>query len=227
MTPGPDLGDYEKAEQAFRTAAVFRPDLPVGPLGLSALALYRGDFEFARKQCDDTRKKYENSPQPLMMAAVIEFFSRDFDAAERLYREAASRLGRTGGLDFLGSVRFLSAIGFIRLKAGAEAEGKALLEEAQALDEKELSSTNDDQRRSYSLAADNAALGNHQAAVAALSDAIAAGWIDYRSIELDPRFDLIRDTEVFKEIGKHLTQKVENMRRHLPSRKLALTPNSQ
>jgi hypothetical protein len=78
----------------------------------------------------------------------------------------------------------------------------------------------------YSLAADNAALGNLAAAVAALSDAIAAGWIDYRAIELDPRFDPIRETEAFKEILMPLAKKVEDMRRHLPSRKLALTPNS-
>src|SRR5262249_16898658 len=30
-----DLGDYERAEKGYRTAAEFRPDLPVGALGLS------------------------------------------------------------------------------------------------------------------------------------------------------------------------------------------------
>ena len=220
-----DLGDYDRAERSFKTATVFRPDLPVGSLGLTAVALYRGDYESARQQCAETRAKYADSPQPLMMAAVIEFFGRNFDNAEKLYRQLSGS-DRTGGLDFLGSVRFLSAIGFIRLKSGAEAEGKALLQEAQALDEKELSSTND-LRRSYSLAADNAALGKNQAALTALSDAIAAGWIDYRAIELDPRFDSIRDTKAFKEILTHLTQKVEDMRRHAPGRKLALTPNTQ
>src|SRR5207253_8538967 len=106
-----------------------RPDLPVGPLGLSELALFRGDYEAARKHCEDARGKYKDNPQPLMLAAVIEFFSRHFDAAERLYQEACLS-NREGGGDFLGSVRFLSALGFIRKHAGAAVEGRALLEEA-------------------------------------------------------------------------------------------------
>jgi serine/threonine protein kinase/tetratricopeptide (TPR) repeat protein len=215
-----DLGDYDRAEKAFKTATVFRPDLPVGPLGLSALALFRGDYEAARKQCEEARAKYKDNPQPLILAAVIEFFSHHFDAAERLYREACLS-NRQGGVDFLGSVRFLSALGFIRRHSGAEAEGKALLEEAQALDEKELLSTPDNLRRLYSLAADYAALGNRKGAAATLEKAIEAGWIDYRSMELDPRFDSIRDTQTFKDTLTQLTNKVEEMRRRMAGRKLA------
>ena len=217
-----ELGDYDKAEKAFKTAAVFRPDLPVGPLGLSALALFRGDYESARKQCEEARAKYAGNPQPLMMAAVIEFFSRNFDAAEKFYREACIS-NREGGVDFLGSVRFLSALGFIRRNAGAEAEGKALLEEAQALDQKDLLSTPDNLRRLYSQAANYVALGDREGATATLEKAIEAGWIDYRSMELDPRFDSIRGAQTFKDILTRLTSKVQEMRRHLPGRKLAST----
>jgi serine/threonine protein kinase/Tfp pilus assembly protein PilF len=219
-----DLGDYDQAEKSFKTAAVFRPDLPVGPLGLSAVALYRGDYESARKRCAEARVKYAESRQPLMMAAVIEFFSRNFDTAEKLYRELGAS-DRDGGLDFLGSVRFLSALGFIRRHAGAERQGRALLEEAQALDKKELLSTPDNVRRLYGAAADYAALGDREKASAALVAAIEAGWIDYRSMELDPRFDCIRETETFKETLAHLTNKVKEMRRQLPGRKLASTLN--
>jgi serine/threonine protein kinase/tetratricopeptide (TPR) repeat protein len=219
-----DLGDYDRAEAAFKTAAVFRPDLPVGPLGLSALALYRGDYESARRQCEEARAKYSGNPQPLMMAAVIEFFSRRFDAAERFYREACAS-NREGGVDFLGSVRFLSALGFIRRHAGAEVEGNALLKEAQVLDEKELLSTAGNLRRLYSQAANYAALGNRESAMWALEKAINAGWIDHRSLELDPRFDSIRETQPFKDILTGLTKKVEEMRRHLPGRQLASNPN--
>ncbi len=218
------LGDYDGAEKAFKTAAVFRPDLPVGDLGLSALALYRGDYESARKKCEEAREKYADNLQPLMMAAVIEFFYRHFDAAEKLYREACAS-NREGGVDFLGSVRFLSALGFIRRHCGAEAEGKALLKEAQTLDEKELSSTPDNLNRLYSMAADYAALGDRENATSALTKAIAAGWIDHRSMELDPRFDSIRDTSIFKDILTQLINKVGEMRRTLPGRKLASSLN--
>jgi serine/threonine protein kinase/tetratricopeptide (TPR) repeat protein len=215
-----DLGDYDRAEKAFRTAAVFRPDLPVGALGLSALALYRSDYDAARKQCAEARAKYADNPQPLMMAAVIEFFSRHFDTAEKLYREACIT-NRDGGVDFLGSVRFLSALGFIRRNSGAEAEGKALLLEAQALDKRELLATPHNLRQLYSAAADYAALGDGEKATSALTKAIAAGWIDYRAMQFDPRFDSIRGTQPFKDTLTRLTNKVEAMRRHLPGRQLA------
>jgi tetratricopeptide (TPR) repeat protein len=133
-----ELGEYEKAEKAYQTAAVFQPDLPVGTLGLSMLALFRGDYEGARRQCDLAWTKYKDNPQPLIMAALIEFFNRHFPEAERLYREALG-LNHAGGVEFVGSVRFLSALGFILRNSAAEAEGKTLLEEARALDEKEVS----------------------------------------------------------------------------------------
>jgi serine/threonine protein kinase/tetratricopeptide (TPR) repeat protein len=216
------LGDYEKAEQAYQTAAVFRSDLPVGPLGLSTVALFRGDYENARKQCQDARAKYKDNPQPLMMSALIEFFSRHFAEAEKLYREALVS-DRGGGVSFAGSVRFLSAIGFIRRAAGDDTEGKQLLEEARSLDEKDLASTRENPETLYSFAADSAALGDRDAALAVLDKAVAAGWIDYRSMQLDPRFDSLRSKQAFQKILTDLRVKVEEMRRHLPSRKLAST----
>ena len=221
-----DLGDYDKAEQAYKAAGVFRPDLPVAPLGFARLALLRGDYENARGLCEEARAKYKDNPQPLMMAAVIEFFSRNFDAAGRLYREAISTLGRTGGVNFLGSVRFISALGFIQKSSGAHVEdGQALLEESRALEETELAAAPENPALLYNLAADQAALGNSEAANAALNRAVEVGWIDYRSIELDPRFDSLRNTEAFKDILTRLTNKVEEMRRHLPGRKLASNLN--
>ena len=217
-----DLGDYEKAERAYQTAAVFRPDLPVGVLGLSRLALLRGDYESARRECETAWAKYKGDPQPLIMLAVIEFFSRNFPTAERLYREALAA-NRPGGVDFAGSVRFLSALGFVRHRAGLEAESRALLEEARALDENELSRAPGNPRSLYSLAASCAALGNSEKANVNLEKAIAAGWIDFRSMELDPRFDSIRDLGAFEEILNRLKQRVQMMRGRLPARLLAAT----
>jgi tetratricopeptide (TPR) repeat protein len=160
-----DLGEYDKAREAYGAAVVFKPDLPVGLLGLSAVALYRGDYQTARSQCEQARLKFKDNPQPLEMAALIEFFSRHFDAAEKLYREALAS-NRSGGVDFMGSVRFLSALGSIESLSSAHAkEGKALLEEARALDEKELEVAQENSALPYSLAADDAALGNAQPAI--------------------------------------------------------------
>ena len=97
-------------------------------------------------------------------------------------------------------------------------EGKALLEEARWLDEKELLSTPDNLRHLYSLAANYAAQGNSEAAMVCLDKAIAAGWIDYRSMMLDPRFDSIRNNETFKDALSRLISKVQEMRRPRPGR---------
>src|SRR5205823_164975 len=104
-----DLGEYEIAEKAYQTAAEFRPDLPVGALGSSRLALLRGDYETARTECSQARAKYAGNPQPLILLAQIEFFSRNFSAAEKLYRKA-SELNHLDGLDSPGAIRFASAL---------------------------------------------------------------------------------------------------------------------
>lgn len=212
------LGDYDKAEKAYNSAIIFKPDLPVGLLGLSKLALFRGDYKGAREGCEQARAKYKDNPEILEMAALIEFFSRHFPAAEKLYREAAA-IDRDGGVEFVGSVRYLSAIGFIQKLSGAHAkDGKALLEEAHWLDEKELLSAPDNLRHLYSLAANYAAQGKGEAATVCLDKAIAAGWIDYRSTMLDPRFDSIRNDETFKNALSRLINKVQEMRRPRPGR---------
>jgi serine/threonine protein kinase/tetratricopeptide (TPR) repeat protein len=220
-----DLGEYDKAREAYAAAIVFKPDLPVGLLGLSAIALYRGDFQTARSQCEQARLKFKDNPQPLEMAAVIEFFSRHFDVAEKLYREALAS-NRSGGVGFMGSIRFISALGFIEKLSPAHAkQGKALLEEARSLDEKDLHLAPENSTLLYSLAADNAALGNTEAAMGSLKRAIETGWIDCHSIQLDPRFDSIRSNQAFKDILTRLTNSVRELGRQMPSRKLALSTN--
>ncbi|HEY2139797.1 MAG TPA: protein kinase [Chthoniobacterales bacterium] len=214
-----DLGDYERAEKAYNTALIFRPDLPVGLLGLSRLALFRGDYETAREKCGLALTKYKSNPQPPMMAALIEFYSRNFAQAEKLYREAVIS-NRTGGINFSGSVRCLSALGFITNRLGRIKEGRAMLDQARALEEQELLLTPDNPRQLYSLAATHAALGNELEANTMLDEAIAQGWIDYRSMMLDPRFDSIRATPSFEEQLARLTSKVEELRRREQSRNL-------
>jgi hypothetical protein len=123
-------------------------------------------------------------------------------------------------------VRFISALGFIQKLSGAHVkEGKALLDEALALDEKDLAAGPENSTRLYSLAADYAALGKDDAAIVTLNRAIAAGWIEYRSMELDPRFDSIRDRQDFKDTLGRLKSKVDEMRRHQTDRKSAFNLN--
>ena len=204
-----DLGEYNKAEEAYNTAAIFQPDLPVSAIGLSRIELFRGEFDKARTRCEQARQKYKANPQLLMMSAQIDFFSRNFARAENLYSELMKG-DHAGGVGYPGSVRFLSAIGFIHATMGL-ADGKALLKEALMLDEKEVSAAPDNPARLYSLAADYAALGEATSSFRALESAVKAGWIDCRSMTLDPRFDAVRDTTDFRRAIAHLQQAIREM----------------
>ena len=206
-----DLGEFAKAEAAYKVAAVFRPDLPAAAAGFTRLALLRGNYEEAHRQSERARAEFRGNPQPIMTAGLVEFFTRHFNAAEQLFREA-SAFGRNRGVDFPGCVRFTSALGFIRqLSREHISEGVALLEESLAADKKETASAPENPRSWYSLAADESALGNMGPALAALERSIEAGWIDYRSMNLDPRFDSIRATPRFQRATARLEQAVGKM----------------
>jgi tetratricopeptide (TPR) repeat protein len=204
-----DLGEYSKAEEAYNTAAIFRPDLPASAIGLSRVELCRGEFDKARARCQQACEKYKGNLQTLMMAAQIEFFSRNFDRAEKLYSEVM-KADHAGGVNYHGSVRFLSAIGFIHTRMSV-ADGKPLLHQALTLDEKELQAAPDNPARLYSSAANYAALDERASSLKALESAIQAGWIDYRSMTLDPRFDAVRNTPRFQQVIAHLQQATRDM----------------
>jgi tetratricopeptide (TPR) repeat protein len=206
-----DLGEFERAEAAYKTAAVFRPDLPAAAAGFTRLALFRGNHHEARKQSEMARSKFKDNPQPIMTAALVEFFTRHFDMAAQYYREA-SVFGQHRGVDFPGCVRFTSALGFIQqLSAERYEEGTALLQESRAIDQQETASAPENPRSWYSLAANESALGNKEAALAALEKSIELGWVDYHSMSLDPRFDAIRATPRFQQAIAQLEQAVRQM----------------
>jgi hypothetical protein len=144
-----------------------------------------------------------------MMAAQIEFFSRNFGPAENLYSKLMKG-DHAGGVGYPGSVRFLSAIASIHATRGVP-DAKALLHEALMLDNKEVSAAPDNPARLYSLAADYAALGEETSSLRALESAMAARWIDYRSMTLDPRFDAVRATPGFQQAIVHLQQATREM----------------
>jgi hypothetical protein len=66
----------------------------------------------------------------------------------------------------------------------------------------------------YRLAAVEASLGMAEASLSHLRKSVALGWVDYRSLNLDPRFDLVRGPE-FQTIINALSAKVADMRREI------------
>ena len=205
------LGDDEQAVQAYKRASEYRPDFCEGVVGISRVRLLQGDFAGAREMLRSgpwNRNEPEYTDQ---LAAQIEFFARDFQAAEQLYRNLAES-NADGGGSYYGAVTYKSALGRARQALGDNKGAKALLEVCLKKEAAALDRAPENPEAAYRLAAVEASLDMPEAALGHLGRATTSGWIDYRSLNLDPRFDSLRGNPAFQTIVNDLSAKVADMR---------------
>jgi len=211
------LGDDEQAESFYRRSIDLRPEITEGWVGLCHLRLLQGDIVTARRvwqenQSHTTPNANVNNNSPKVLAQ-IEFFSRNYREAERLYRDLADK-EPTGGAGFYGGVSYTSALGRIIQALGDQSASQALL--AQSLRTElaaQKNALNPDAQ--YRIAAIKSSLREKASAIKYLRAATAAGWIDYRSLRLDPRFDALAEDPDFLQIITSLTTKVAELRRQV------------
>lgn len=207
-----DLTDDENAAAVYRRVWTLLPEQPEGWMGICRLALLQKDFGTARKISSENWQRYRDFVFSEEMAAQVEFFSRNFPEGEKLYQELAAK-DPNGGGEFYGAVSYPSALGRLRLAAHSEKSGRQILEDALTKEMEGLHSVPNHPEILYRVAAIESSLGKLEPALEHLRAATEAGWVDYRSLSLDPRFDSIRDTQDFKNILNHLKSRVEEMRR--------------
>jgi hypothetical protein len=65
----------------------------------------------------------------------------------------------------------------------------------------------------YRVSAIESSLGRNESALEHLEAAATAGWIDYGSLSLDPRFDNVADDVRFQRILGRLKLRVDDLRR--------------
>jgi serine/threonine protein kinase len=205
------LADDERALRAYNRVAELRPDWSRGEVGISRARLLQGDFDGARKVWKTSRHNRRESDETYQIAAQIEFFARDFKAADQLYLNLA-RTDPDGGGSFFGAITYGSALGRIKQELGANEESKALLSDCLVKEAEAVAREAENPEAAYRLAAVEASLGRSEAAFYHLRSAIALGWIDYRSLRLDPRFDSLRASPEFEEIVTALSAQVAEMR---------------
>jgi hypothetical protein len=145
------------------------------------------------------------------MLPRIELFARNYRAAEPLYSELAKG-ETTGGIASYGGMSSASALGRIRQALGDEAGARTVLLECLTR-EKDLIRSSKNAVALYRIAAIEASLGDVETSTRDLQSAVDAGWINYRSLQLDPRFDKIASDPRFPEIISALTTKVSELRR--------------
>ncbi len=209
-----ELGDDSKAEAIYRRALELYPQLPDGWVGLCHLKVLNGDFEGARALCNENKNRYPESVYPRQMAAQVEFFSRNFPEAERLYRELSSS-DPAGGAHFYGAISYQSALGRLYgLEKRADADRNPL-DEAEQKETAALQAAPDHPGILYRLAAIEASANKREQAITRLMAAVRAGWLDYRSMRLDPRFDQVRSDPRFQKLSGEIEETVKLLRTRL------------
>jgi hypothetical protein len=107
---------------------------------------------------------------------------------------------------------YCSAAGRAKQALGEMSEAKRILEECLIRERANAEREPENPEALYRLAAVEASLGMTEASLSHLREATALGWVDYRSLGLDPRFDSIHGPE-FQTIIDELSARVADMRR--------------
>ena len=213
-----DLTADREAQREYESATSFHPDQPDGWLGLCRLKLFARDTDAARRIYRTELSHYPDFAIAREMGAMVEFFARNFTAAQELYTELARADSAGGGRgQFYGAIDYRSAVGRLKLQSRDSSVGRDLLRQSVAATRSQLANVADDHLLLYRLAAAEASLGETSSALTHLRSAIQAGWVDYRSPHLDPRFDSLSSNPEFQKILSELATRMAMLRRHSPA----------
>jgi serine/threonine protein kinase/Tfp pilus assembly protein PilF len=203
------LGDDARARMAYRRSIDLHPERTAGWVSTARLDLLNADFANARSLSRQLRSHDPEDPESIRLAAQIEFFARNFGEAEKLYA-TLERNDPDGGGAFYGGISYKSALGRLNRNVAKKA---GLLNECLAKESQQLAFAPDNPDILYRISAIESSLGKIESAIEHLKTAVAAGWIDYRSLALDPRFDAIADDVRFQTILGKLKLRVEDLLR--------------
>ncbi|MEY2482983.1 MAG: eukaryotic-like serine/threonine-protein kinase [Verrucomicrobiota bacterium] len=205
------LCDDDQAIQSYNRSAELRPRSPEALVGLSYLRLLQNNAEAAREIFRSVQKDHGDLGETAKLGAQIEFFARNFKLAESLYGELAT-IDPDGGGSFYGSVTYESALARTKQALGDNESARVLLKACLEKETVAVDREPSNPEAIYRLAAVEALLGKSEASFSHLRKASQAGWLDYRSFQMDPRFDSLRQHPKFDTIVKELSAKVADMR---------------
>jgi len=204
------LADDEQAFRAYERAIELQPGSLQGAVGKARLHALRGEFELAREICLNSLRNNELG-EMAQVAAQIEFFARNYAAAEELYAKLAKG-DEQGGGSFYAAITYQSALGRIKQALGFDEIATVLLQESLTRERATLNRQPANPEAAYRLAAVEASLNLTEAALQHLDQAVALGWLDYRSLQKDPRFDSLRANPELNTLIDGLSAKVAELR---------------
>jgi serine/threonine protein kinase/Tfp pilus assembly protein PilF len=185
------LGDDERALRAYDRAMEMQPSSTQGPVGKAHVYQLRGEFDAAREICLKRFRETNELGEMAQIAAQIELFGRNYAAAEELYSKLA-KADAHGGASFYGAITYQSALGWIKQTIGSRDEATPLLQASLETEKAAFDRQPRNSEIAYRLAAAEACLNLTDAALQHLHQAADLGWMDYRSLQKDPRFDSLR-----------------------------------
>ena len=200
-----DLCADEEAEKYYRKCLELVPTSMSAHRGLMHLHLLEGNFDQARLDHSTAESIAPAEVLSLALGAQLELFSGHWDEAEVAYRHLLA-VDRTGNVSYYGGISYLSALGFLRCRANGQPEGEAFLAEAAGLHPE-----SEGPHGIYDLAAILCIQGHRAQATTLLHEAVTAGWVDFRSTRLDPRFSGLRNSPEFSKLLDDLKTQVERM----------------
>jgi serine/threonine protein kinase/Tfp pilus assembly protein PilF len=206
------LRDFEKARVAYQRAIDLHPERSQAWIGMARLYLLNAEFAKARAFCHQNLGLHQEAIEAAQVAAQIEFFSRNFIEAQRLYQDL-KQTDQDGGGAFYGNVSYGSALGRLGIVQGHSSNCRIILEECLTKEMSHLELASDNPDILYRVSAIESSLGRNESALEHLAAAVAAGWIDYGSLSLDPRFDNVADDVRFQRTLGRLKLRVEDLRR--------------
>jgi serine/threonine protein kinase/Tfp pilus assembly protein PilF len=205
------LGDDEQALRAYDRAMELDATSPQGAIGKCHLHVVRGEFEEAREICRAHFNNLNQLGEMAQVAAQIEFFARNYGAAEELYARLAGS-DPYGGGSFYGAITYQSALGRIQQALGFNEAATKLLQECLERQTALLHRQPDNPDAAYRVAAIEASLNLSEPALQHLHQAVAGGWLDYRSLLRDPRFDSLRSKPEWNALIDGVSAKVADLR---------------
>lgn len=212
------LDEDELAFSAYDRAMELQPASLQGAIGKARLHALRGETDAAREICVKRFRNINELGEMAQVAAQIEFFARNYQAAEELYEKLA-RGDAHGGGSFYGAITYQSALGRLKQLSGSPETAATLLQDALQRQTAILNRQPSNPEAAYRVAAIEASLNLTDAALLHLHQAVALGWLDRRSLQKDPRFDSLRGNPELGTLIDGLSAKVADLKRNHDTRK--------
>jgi hypothetical protein len=175
------------------------------------LKLLQRDFAAARKLCRENVARYPDYRFAKEMAAQVDFFSRNFAEAEQRYT-GLDKEDPNGGGSFYDCMSYQSAIGR-SMQAMHNKAGEEVLQRCLATEKTALRLAPNHPAILYRMAAIESSLGEVESSLTHLNSAVANGWLDYRSLALDPRFDRLRGDTRYRQVSEAMATRVASLQR--------------